>query len=66
MLALDERVFTVRIAVAMTAFAAPDFSRFRNANLGQVTLDRLMMMLAALAPGFGSQFTCIRPRPKCG
>ena len=32
----------------MTGFAAADFSRIRNADLGRFTLDRLMRMLAAL------------------
>ena len=45
---LDERALTVRKAGAMTGFAAADFSRIRNANLGRFTLDRLMKMLAAL------------------
>ena len=45
---LDERNLTVRKAAGMTSFAAADFSRIRNANLGRFTLDRLMKMLAAL------------------
>ena len=45
---LDDRGLTVRKAGAMTGFAAADFSRIRNANLGRFTLDRLMKMLAAL------------------
>ena len=45
---LDNRGLTVRKAGAMTGFAAADFSRIRNANLGRFTLDRLMKMLAAL------------------
>ena len=32
----------------MTGFAAADFSRIRNADLGRFTLDRLMKMIAAL------------------
>ena len=46
--ALDERELTVRKAASATGFAAADFSRIRNADLGRFTLDRLMKMLAAL------------------
>ena len=45
---LDERGLSVRKASALTRFAAADFSRVRNADLGRFTLDRLMKMLAAL------------------
>ena len=45
---LDERGLSVRRAAALTPFAAADFSRIRNADLGRFTLDRLMKMLAAL------------------
>lgn len=45
---LDERGLSVRKAAASTPYAAADFSRVRNANLGRFTLDRLMKMLAAL------------------
>lgn len=45
---LDERRLTVRKAESLTRFAAADFSRVRNADLGRFTLDRLMKMLAAL------------------
>ena len=46
--ALDERGLSVRKAAALTRFAAADFSRIRNVDLGRFTLDRLMKMLAAL------------------
>ena len=46
--ALDERGLSVRKAAALTRFAAADFSRIRNADLGRFTLDRLMKMLVAL------------------
>lgn len=46
--ALDESALTVRKASEETGFAAADFSRVRNANLGRFTIDRLMRMLAAL------------------
>lgn len=46
--ALDVRGLSVRKAAALTGFAAADFSRVRNANLGRFTLDRLMKMLASL------------------
>ena len=45
---LDERSLSVRKAATLTRFAAADFSRIRNADLGRFTLDRLMRMLAAL------------------
>ena len=45
---LDERGLSVRKAATLTRFAAADFSRIRNADLGRFTLDRLMKMLAAL------------------
>ncbi|MYE22936.1 MAG: XRE family transcriptional regulator [Gammaproteobacteria bacterium] len=46
--ALDERQLTVREANRLTGFAAADFSRIRNANLGRFTLDRLMRIFFAL------------------
>ena len=45
---LDDRGLAVRKAASLTGFAAADFSRIRNADLGRFTLDRLMKMLAAL------------------
>jgi len=45
---LDERGLSVRKAAALTRFAAADFSRIRNADLGRFTLDRLMRMLNSL------------------
>ena len=45
---LDDRGLAVRKAASLTGLAAADFSRVRNADLGRFTLDRLMMMLAAL------------------
>ena len=45
---LDQRGLSVRKASALTRFAAADFSRIRNADLGRFTLDRLMKILAAL------------------
>ena len=46
--ALEDRGLSVRKAGALTGFAAADFSRIRNADLGRFTLDRLMKILAAL------------------
>ena len=48
---LDDRGLAVREAASLTGFAAADFSRIRNADLGRFTLDRLMKMLAALDAG---------------
>ncbi len=45
---LDDRGLAARKAASLTGFAAADFSRIRNADLGRFTLDRLMKMLAAL------------------
>ena len=45
---LDERGLSVRKAATLTPFAAADFSRIRNADLGRFTLDRLVKMLGAL------------------
>ena len=45
---LDDRGLSVRKAGALTRFAAADFSRIRNADLGRFTLDGLMKMPAAL------------------
>lgn len=45
---LDDRRLTVGKAREMTGFAAADFARIRDANLGRFTLDRLMKILAAL------------------
>jgi predicted XRE-type DNA-binding protein len=45
---LDDRKLTVRKAGTLTGFAAADFSRIRNADLGRFTLDRLIRMLGAL------------------
>lgn len=48
---LDDRGLSVRAADARTGFAAADFSRVRNADLGRFTLDRLIRMLSALDRG---------------
>jgi predicted XRE-type DNA-binding protein len=45
---LDRDELTVRAAHARTGFAAADFSRIRNANLGRFTADRLMSILNRL------------------
>ena len=42
---LDRHKLTVRAANAKTGFAAADFSRIRNANLGRFTADRLVSIL---------------------
>ena len=48
---LDKRSLTVRKAATLTGFAAADFSRIRNVDLGRFSLDRLIKMLAALDSG---------------
>ena len=52
--ALDDSGLTVRKAGELTGFAAADFSRVRNANLGRFTIDRLMRIHAALTRTSGS------------
>lgn len=46
--ALDEGGLSVRKAQSLTAIAAADFSRIRNANLGRFTVDRLITILGRL------------------
>jgi predicted XRE-type DNA-binding protein len=48
---LDREGLTVRAAHAQTGFAAADFSRIRNADLGRFTVDRLMSVLNRLGSG---------------
>lgn len=45
---LDDRELSVRKAEKLTGFAASDFSRIRNADLGRFTIDRLIRILGAL------------------
>jgi predicted XRE-type DNA-binding protein len=46
--ALDRDELTVRAAQTRTGFAAADFSRIRNAELGRFTADRLVSILNRL------------------
>ncbi|MDE0440561.1 MAG: helix-turn-helix transcriptional regulator [Gammaproteobacteria bacterium] len=52
--ALDDSGLTVRKAGEATGFAAADYSRVRNANLGRFTIDRLIRMLGALHRAAGT------------
>ena len=45
---LDDQGLTVRRAARNTGFAAADFSRIRNADLGRFTIDRMIRVLAGL------------------
>ena len=45
---LDKERLTLRAAHDRTGFAAADFSRIRNADLGRFTVDRLMAILNRL------------------
>jgi predicted XRE-type DNA-binding protein len=45
---LDREALTVRAAHARSGFAAADFSRIRNADLGRFTIDRLIAILNRL------------------
>jgi predicted XRE-type DNA-binding protein len=46
--ALDKGLLSVRRAHELTGFAAADFSRIRNADLGRFTVDRLMLIINRL------------------
>lgn len=46
--ALDLRRLTVREAHKLTGYAAADFSRIRNADLGRFTVDRLISIINRL------------------
>jgi len=46
--ALDREGLSVRGAHSRTGFAAADFSRIRNADLGRFTVDRLMSIINRL------------------
>ncbi len=48
---LDDQGLSVRNAHGLTGFAAADFSRIRNADLGRFTIDRLIRILGALGQG---------------
>ncbi|MDN5753695.1 MAG: helix-turn-helix domain-containing protein [Nitrosospira sp.] len=45
---IDKQDLSVRKAHVQTGFAAADFSRIRNADLGRFTVDRLMTILNSL------------------
>ena len=45
---LDEQLLTVQQASERTGLEATDFSQVRKVNLGQFTVDRLMLMLERL------------------
>jgi len=45
---LDDRALSVRKAEELTAIAAADFSRIRQAKLDRFTIDRLMTILNRL------------------
>jgi len=48
--ALDRDELTIREAQARTGFAAADFRRIRNADLGTITVDQLVSILDHLEP----------------
>jgi predicted XRE-type DNA-binding protein len=58
---LDDRKLSVRQAEKLTGFAAADFSRVRNANIGRFTLDRLIRILYALDDNLEITFD-VRPK----
>lgn len=52
--ALEDNDLTVGDAAEATDFAAADYWRVRNANLGRFTIERLMRMLVALHGAAGT------------
>ncbi len=59
---LDRAHLTVRGAQARTGFAAADFSRLRNADLGRFTVDRLMAILNSLGSRIEVKLRIRRPK----
>ena len=59
---LDRDELTLRAAHAQTGFAAADFSRIRNADLGRFTADRLMSILNRLGSRVEVKIR-VRPAP---
>lgn len=64
--ALDREALTVRAAQARTGFAAADFSRIRNADLGRFTADRLMSVLNRLGSRIEVRIRVRPPEPVRG
>ena len=60
--ALDKEHLTVRAAQKKTGFAAADFSRIRNADLGRFTLDRLILILNRLGSRIEVRITVRRKK----
>ncbi len=58
---LDDEGLSVRQAAKDTGFAAADFSRIRNADLGRFTIDRMIRILAQLDV---ESEVCIDVRPR--
>ena len=54
---MDTASLTVRQAEQRTGFAAADFSRIRNADLGRFTIDRLIRILERLDDQIDVQLT---------
>ncbi len=59
---LDDQRLSVRRAHTLTGFAASDFSRIRNADLGRFTIDRMIRILGALGQGVDVHLE-LRARP---
>jgi predicted XRE-type DNA-binding protein len=58
---LDDQGLSVRQAQKLTGFAASDFSRIRNADLGRFTIDRLIRILGSLGQSVEVRLE-VRPR----
>ncbi|MDY7092005.1 MAG: helix-turn-helix transcriptional regulator [Acidobacteriota bacterium] len=58
---LNDEGLSVRQAQKLTGFAASDFSRIRNADLGRFTIDRLIRILGSLGQSVEVRLD-VRPR----
>ncbi len=58
---LDERKLSVRAAEDLTAVAASEFSRIRNAKLERFTIDRMITILGKLDQQVDFEIT-VKPR----
>lgn len=61
--ALDASGTSARQAAKSTGFAAADFSRIRNADLGRFTIDRMIKMLGGIDARAQVTLT-VKTRPK--
>lgn len=60
---LDEEQLTVSKAEQLTGYATSEFNRIRNAQLQQITIDRLVMILSKLERKVEINFTVTATKP---